>query len=135
MDKGEQYNQAFHRHHEAQTRYDYFVLGVTPGILAFSIQLGSNPVFSLRWIRVISWLSFLISFISGLRRLESVVQCRSLDVHVAKIVPSELPSSLKQEREKWSKGAILSYNFQKWLLLTGLFAYAIVHNISFLSLS
>lgn len=67
------YTDAFKTARESQTKYDYFFLGVTLGVLSLSIQT-FKPDESLRLpiLVVCSWVLWLVSFLAGLFRQERI---------------------------------------------------------------
>ncbi len=67
----ESYNILSRKHREEQRKFDYFLLGVTLGILALSIQT-YKPDYFLSWpfLIVLFWVLFLTSFLMGMYRQE-----------------------------------------------------------------
>lgn len=68
------YVESFKAAREAQQKFDYFYLGVILATLALSIQtFSSTPTFCFRWLLILSWAFWLVSFLAGFFRIERTV--------------------------------------------------------------
>ena len=134
MAQSPNYPAVFQRYHETQSKFDYFVVGSTLAILAFSIQYTQHSNLDcIEWLIVFSWTNFLLSFLIGLWRLESLVLIRGRDVDREVNVGIEPPKEWVEYNEKLSKNVLWAYRFQKTLLVLGLTAYALFHIVNFLN--
>ena len=67
------YTDAFKTARESQSKYDYFFLGVTLGVLSLSIQtFKPDESFRLPILMIVSWILWLASFLAGLFRQERI---------------------------------------------------------------
>jgi len=67
------YTDAFKTARESQSKYDYFFLGATLGVLSLSIQTFKPDEFlRLPALAILSWILWLASFLAGLLRQERI---------------------------------------------------------------
>ncbi len=129
----QEYANVFQRYHEAETKYGYFVLGVTLAILAFSVQyLPIVRIPETKWVLISSWICFLLSFICGFLRADLAVYVRMMDVDLVESLPHQPPVDWIKRRDKTISRGKWFYRFQKYLLLTGLLFYSLFHILNFI---
>ena len=105
-------------------KFEYFVLGVTIAILAFSAQY-TSPNSNCKSLVIISWGCFLFSFLSGLFRRYLSVRSAALD-YFDVIKDVFIP-------EKKDTLYIASFWIQFCLLIVGLLFYAIFQIVNILT--
>ncbi len=66
------YIQAFKSYRQAQTKFDYFFLGVILATLSLSLQIKTNEEMCSFYLLISTWLLLLISLSSGLFRIERI---------------------------------------------------------------
>lgn len=66
------YIDAFKYYRQSQTKYDYFFIGVILATLSLSVQIKFPESTHSIYLQIITWFSLLISFLSGLFRLERI---------------------------------------------------------------
>lgn len=131
MPSSNEYAGVFQRYHETESKLDQFVAGSTLAILAFSIQSTQHAnAMSMSWLLVSAWASFLLSFIAGLCRMEVALLFRKRDIARVQYAGEE-PPDWKKSGEQLNKKTKWAYRLQKYLLVLGLFAYAVFHVINF----
>ena len=134
MAQSPDYSIVFQRYHETELKFDYFIVGSTLAILAFSIQYTQHSnLLCLKWLIVFSWTSFLLSFLAGLWRLESIVVGRARDVDLAEHAGVEPPEEWKKCGRELNRHILWIYRLQKILLIFGLTTYALFHIVNFLN--
>jgi hypothetical protein len=130
MPENDDYQTIFERYSKAEMRYQYFLLGTTMAILAFSAQYGGRTsIPNLKWLMPFSWGALLVSFLSGLVRARTMVRVRMLDV--APFLGME-PQKRFSQWARLNKRAIWALRVQNALLVLGLVAYALFHTLNYL---
>lgn len=72
MAEGYGYIQAFNHYRQIQTKFDYFFIGVILASLSLSLQIKTTEEMCSFYLLISTWSLLLISFLSGLFRIERV---------------------------------------------------------------
>lgn len=106
------YIESFKATREAQQKFDYFYLGVVLATLALSIQtFSTTPIHCYRYLLLVSWGLWLVSFVAGFFRIErtlgflsietSYLQYKAQQDNFSKALSGEI-QVFKALKESWS---------------------------------